>query len=160
MGAVRVHARQPEGTVPRAVAALVGLSALVQRGARHRHKSHRACVSGRRMRRLATGGSIDRSRPMPFTFDGQALTGFAGDTLASALLANGVRIVGYSAELGRPRGVFAAGVEEPNAFVRVRTGELVEPLARATQVLLAPDLEAWSTRGKAHLTDATESRRF
>ena len=95
------------------------------------------------MRRLATGGLIDRSQPIPFTFDGQALSGYAGDTLASALLANGVRIVSHSAELGRPRGVFAAGVEEPNAFVRVRTGDVVEPLARATQVALAPGLEAW-----------------
>jgi sarcosine oxidase subunit alpha len=112
------------------------------------------------MTRLASGGRIDRSRPLAFEFDGQQLTGFAGDTLASALLANDVRIVGYSTELGRPRGVFAAGAEEPNAFVRVQVDGAIEPLARATQVELVAGLRAWSTRGKARLTDEPETRRF
>ncbi len=69
--------------------------------------------------RLAEGGRIDRSRPLSFTFDGLALSGFAGDTLASALLASGVDVVGRSVRFGRPRGIFAAGSEEPNALVSV-----------------------------------------
>ncbi|HEY3057434.1 MAG TPA: 2Fe-2S iron-sulfur cluster-binding protein [Chloroflexota bacterium] len=112
------------------------------------------------MKRLASGGRIDRARPLAFEFDGHALSGFAGDTLASALLANGVRIVGHSTELGRPRGVFAAGAEEPNAFVRVQADGAIEPLVRATQVELVRGLQAWSTRGKAHLTDEPDARRF
>ena len=68
------------------------------------------------------GAWIDRSRPVSFTFNGRTFSGFSGDTLASALLANGVRIVGRSFKYHRPRGVFAAGVEEPNALVRLREG--------------------------------------
>jgi len=64
-------------------------------------------------RRLPAGGRIDRTRPVPFTWDGRDLTGFAGDTLASALLANDVRVVGRSFKYHRPRGIFSAGVEEP-----------------------------------------------
>jgi sarcosine oxidase, subunit alpha len=112
------------------------------------------------VKRLASGGRIDRMRPLAFEFNGQVLTGFAGDTLASALLANGVRIVGHSTELGRPRGVFAAGAEEPNAFVRVQVDGAIEPLVRATQVELVAGLRAWSTRGKARLTDEPDGRRF
>ena len=70
-------------------------------------------------RRLDAGGRIDRSRPIRFTFDGREYEGFEGDTLASALLANGVDVVCRSPILGRPRGVVSAGVEEPNAFVEV-----------------------------------------
>ena len=58
--------------------------------------------------RLPAGGTIDRSIEIPFTFDGRKLTGLAGDTVASALLANGVGVVGHSVSRGRPRGVFAA----------------------------------------------------
>ncbi len=112
------------------------------------------------MKRLPTGGRIDRTRSLAFEFDEQALSGFAGDTLASALLANGVRIVGRSTELGRPRGVFAAGAEEPNAFVRVQVDGAIEPLVRATQVELVAGLQAWSTRGQARLTDEPDARRY
>ncbi|MEO3434100.1 sarcosine oxidase subunit alpha family protein [Inquilinus sp. CAU 1745] len=94
--------------------------------------------------RLAAGGLIDRGRPIGFTFDGRALTGFAGDTLASALLANGVRIVGRSFKYHRPRGVYGLGVEEPNALVELRDGARREPNARATTVELYDGLVAAS----------------
>ncbi len=95
--------------------------------------------------RLAQGGSaIDRSRPLAFTFDHGPLTGLAGDTLASALLAGGRRIVGRSFKYHRPRGVFAAGVEEPNALVALRSGARTEPNTPATVVELYEGLEAHS----------------
>ncbi|HYZ62486.1 MAG TPA: 2Fe-2S iron-sulfur cluster-binding protein, partial [Acetobacteraceae bacterium] len=62
--------------------------------------------------RLGVGGLIDRTQPVPFTFDGRAYAGFAGDTLASALMANGVRLLGRSFKYHRPRGLVAAGPEE------------------------------------------------
>jgi sarcosine oxidase, subunit alpha len=88
--------------------------------------------------RLADGGRIDRNRAIRFTCNGQALVGYAGDTLASALLANGVRIVGRSFKYHRPRGVLSAGDEETNAIFRIDTGTLSVPLVRAT---LQPLLE-------------------
>ena len=63
------------------------------------------------------GTALDRSRPLSFTFDGRTVEGFAGDTLASALLAGGVRVLGRSFKYHRPRGLWGAGVEEPNALV-------------------------------------------
>ena len=85
-------------------------------------------------RRLARGGSwIDRDQRLGFTFDGRRMTGFAGDTLASALLANGVMEVGRSPIQGRPRGVMTAGVEEPNAFVEI-SEPWFEPIVAATMV--------------------------
>ena len=66
--------------------------------------------------RLPEGGAIDRSRPVGFSFNGRRYTGFAGDTLASALLANGVHLVGRSFKYHRPRGILSAGTEEPNAI--------------------------------------------
>ena len=71
------------------------------------------------MSRVDGAGRVDRSRPVSFTFDGVAMTGFAGDTLASALLANDVRVVARSVTRGRPRGTVAAGSEEPCAVVQV-----------------------------------------
>ena len=68
------------------------------------------------------GGLIDRSRTLRFRFDGRALEGYAGDSLASALLANGVRLVGRSFKYHRPRGISRAGSEEPNALVRLGEG--------------------------------------
>lgn len=81
-----------------------------------------------------TGGLIDRNRLVQFEFDGQSYSGFHGDTLASALLANGVKIFGRSFKYHRPRGLFSSGVEEPNALVQVREGPQMEPNIRATQV--------------------------
>jgi heterotetrameric sarcosine oxidase alpha subunit len=94
--------------------------------------------------RLSRGGRIDRTRPLAFTFDGKRYTGFAGDSLASALLANGVRLVGRSFKYHRPRGIFSVGSEEPNALVRLRSGGRAEPNTRATMVELYDGLEAES----------------
>jgi sarcosine oxidase subunit alpha len=94
--------------------------------------------------RLPSGGAIDRSHTLAFTFDGRAYTGRPGDTLASALLANGVRVVGRSFKYHRPRGVFSAGAEEPNALVRVGDGGRAEPNTRATMVELYDGLVAAS----------------
>ena len=65
-------------------------------------------------------GRVDRTRTLRFTFDGRELTGYPGDTLASALLRNGIHLVGRSFKYHRPRGILAAGAEEPNALVAVR----------------------------------------
>ncbi|WP_238364603.1 sarcosine oxidase subunit alpha family protein [Mesobacterium pallidum] len=95
------------------------------------------------MRRL-DGGLIDRSKPLMFTFNGKRLTGLAGDTLASALMANGVQLVGRSFKYHRPRGIFSAGSEEPNALVTLGQGATQEPNSRATVVELFDGLEARS----------------
>ena len=94
--------------------------------------------------RRESGGAIDRDRPVTFTFDGRAYRGFAGDTLASALLANGVHLMGRSFKYRRPRGVYTAGPEEPNALVTVGRGARREPNARATTVELYDGLVAES----------------
>jgi methylglutamate dehydrogenase subunit C len=94
--------------------------------------------------RLPAGGIIDRTRALSFIFDGRACTGFAGDTLASALLANGVRLLGRSFKYHRPRGLISAGSEEPNALVELRSGARREPNSRATTVELYAGLEAAS----------------
>ncbi|MGE0801066.1 MAG: sarcosine oxidase subunit alpha family protein [Lautropia sp.] len=93
--------------------------------------------------RLA-GGLIDRSKTLRFTFDGKPYQGHPGDTLASALLANGVRLVGRSFKYHRPRGIFSAGSEEPNALVELRSGARREPNTRATVAELFDGLEARS----------------
>jgi sarcosine oxidase subunit alpha len=94
--------------------------------------------------RAPQGGLIDRASPVNFTFDGQALQGYAGDTLASALLANGIRLVGRSFKYHRPRGILSAGPEEPNALVELRDGAAREPNTRATVAELFPGLSARS----------------
>ncbi len=95
--------------------------------------------------RMAEGGRIDRARPLDFRFDGRTYTGFAGDTLASALIANGVHLVGRSFKYHRPRGFLAAGAEEPNALVDVDRGAgRSAPNLRATQVELHDGLVARS----------------
>jgi sarcosine oxidase subunit alpha len=97
--------------------------------------------------RLPAGGRIDRHRELGFTFDGRGLTGYAGDTLASALLASGVHLVARSARYRRPRGILTAGPEEPSALVQLEAGGITEPGARATQVELYEGLEAYSQAG-------------
>ena len=92
--------------------------------------------------RTAKGGLINRQRPLDFNFDGVRHSGFEGDTLASALLANGVRLVGRSFKYHRPRGILSAGSEEPNAIVELRTGARREPNTRATVAELYDGLEA------------------
>ncbi len=99
---------------------------------------------GRPGHRLPEGGRIDRSQPLNFTFNGSRHQGFAGDTLASALLANGIHLVGRSFKYHRPRGIVTAGAEEPNALVQLGIGARTEPNARATQVELYEGLVARS----------------
>jgi len=104
--------------------------------------------------RLPTGGRLDRSTPIEFTVDGVTRTGYPGDTLASALLANGVRQVGRSAYLGRARGIVAAGVEEPNALVQVGP----EPMVPATTVELVDGLVAETLSGRGRLAEPNRGR--
>ena len=94
--------------------------------------------------RLASGGVIDRKRTLRFTFDGKSYTGYPGDTLAAALLANGERLVGRSFKYHRPRGIVSAGSEEQNALVEMRTAARREPNTRATMVELYDGLDAAS----------------
>jgi sarcosine oxidase subunit alpha len=94
--------------------------------------------------RLASGGRVDRTRALAFTFDGVRYEGYAGDTLASALLANGVHMVARSFKYHRPRGIYTAGVEEPNALVQLGTGARSEPNVRATTQELFEGLVAES----------------
>ena len=98
--------------------------------------------------RLPDGGRIDRSQPLGFRFDGRPLQGFQGDTLASALLANDVFLVGRSFKYHRPRGIMSAGVEETNALVAVGEGGRLDTNSRATMVelydgLVARSLNRW-----------------
>ncbi|TIP42132.1 MAG: sarcosine oxidase subunit alpha family protein, partial [Mesorhizobium sp.] len=96
-------------------------------------------------RRTETGGRIDRLRTIRFTFDGAPYTGHIGDTLASALLANGVTLFGRSFKYHRPRGLLSAGVEEPNALVQiVRDDARKTPNVRATVQELYDGLTAHS----------------
>ncbi|MBV8778010.1 MAG: (2Fe-2S)-binding protein, partial [Alphaproteobacteria bacterium] len=102
--------------------------------------------------RLPGGGRIDRSRTLRFRFDERDYEGHPGDTLASALLANGVRLVARSFKFHRPRGVFSAGIEEPSALVRLGSGNSAEPNRRATDILLVDGLiaasqHAWPSLG-------------
>ena len=90
------------------------------------------------------GGQIDPAITHEFRFDGKSYTGHAGDTLASALLANGVRLMGRSFKYHRPRGVLTAGSEEPNALVELRSGARQEPNTRATTAELFDGLVAKS----------------
>lgn len=91
-----------------------------------------------------SGGQIDRTKTLNFKFDNRSYTAHPGDTLASALLANGVRLMGRSFKYHRPRGVLTAGSEEPNAIVELRTGNRQEPNTRATTVEMFEGLEAHS----------------
>ncbi len=94
--------------------------------------------------RLASGGLIDWTRPLRFSFNGRPYSGFHGDTLASALLASGVRTVGRSFKYHRPRGVYSAGDEEPCALVETGEGARRVPNCRATLVPLTEGLVASS----------------
>jgi sarcosine oxidase, subunit alpha len=95
--------------------------------------------------RVPDGGRIDRNKPVEFSFDGRRMVGCAGDILASALLANGMHLVGRSFKYHRPRGILSAGAEEPNALVTVaRDAGRTTPNLRATQVELYPGLVAYS----------------
>ena len=98
--------------------------------------------------RLPAGGRIQRAVPLRFTFNGKTYAGFQGDTLASALLANGVHFVARSFKYHRPRGILTAGVEEPNALVQLESGACTVPNARATEVELYEGLTAVSVNAR------------
>ncbi len=97
------------------------------------------------------GGMTDRSKTLEFRFNGRKYDGYQGDTLASALLANGQRLVGRSFKYHRPRGIFTAGSEEPNALVQLRRGAFQEPNTRATVAELFDGLEATSQNHRGSL---------
>ncbi|WP_114812621.1 sarcosine oxidase subunit alpha family protein [Paraburkholderia kururiensis] len=101
--------------------------------------------------RLGTGGRINRAIPLTFTFNGRTYQGYQGDTLASALLANGVHFVARSFKYHRPRGIVTAGVEEPNAVVQLERGAYTVPNARATEVELYQGLVATSVNAEPSL---------
>ena len=90
--------------------------------------------------RIKDLGQVDRSKPLRFKFDGKFYEGYRGDTLASALLANGIHLVGRSFKYHRPRGLLSAGAEEPNALIQVGEGNSTDPNTRATQVILRDGL--------------------
>ena len=102
--------------------------------------------------RLSSGGLIDRARRIDFNFDGRSMHGFGGDTLASALLANGTGIVGRSFKYHRPRGVWGGWFDEPNAIFSVRTPKGSLPNVLGTTTALAPGMDirsvnAWPNAG-------------
>ncbi len=97
------------------------------------------------------GRKFGGGRLLNFTWNGRALTGRTGDTLAAALLANGVRLVGRSFKYHRPRGIFSAGSEEPNAMVQLRAGAAQEPNTKATTVELFDGLVATSQNHRGSL---------
>ncbi|MFG2122785.1 sarcosine oxidase subunit delta family protein [Streptomyces sp. NPDC048710] len=109
--------------------------------------------------RLSAGGRVDRSERLSFTFDGIRYEGFRGDTLASALLANGVVAAATSIKLGRRRGIFSAGVEEPNAVVQIEA-PFPEPMLPATTVELYDGLVAGSLPGQGRLATEPDPARY
>ncbi|WP_216206492.1 2Fe-2S iron-sulfur cluster-binding protein [Amycolatopsis aidingensis] len=109
--------------------------------------------------RLPAGGLIDRRGTLHFTFNGRPFTGHRGDTLASALLANGVHQVGTSVRYGRPRGIMSAGTEEPTALVQVEY-PYAEPMLTATTVELTEGLVARGLPGRGHLPDPPDPARY
>ncbi|WP_128430532.1 sarcosine oxidase subunit alpha family protein [Streptomyces cyaneus] len=109
--------------------------------------------------RHTTRGRVDRETPLTFTFDGTEYQGYRGDTLASALLANGVIQAGTSIKLGRPRGIFSAGVEEPNAVIQIEE-PFPEPMLPATTVELYDGLVATSLPGQGRLATDPDPARY
>ena len=108
--------------------------------------------------RTDAGGLIDRGTPLSFDFEGTTVDGFAGDTLASALLANGIHQVTTSIRLGRPRGIAAAGAEDPSGLLQITT-PFPDPMQLASTVELAPGISAYGVPGQGVLpTEADPSR--
>ena len=166
LGRVPVRPRQPEGLARRALVPLARLPPLVQRGARHRHQrdpspSYRIGEpppEARDERAAAPRrGRTDRSRragsASPST--APAHEGCAGDTLASALLANGVDVVAPSIYPGRPRGIYAAGAEEPNALVQLGRRRLLGADAARHRIELYDGLSARPLAGRGRLVPAS-----
>ncbi len=104
-------------------------------------------ITGSGSMRLAEGGRIDRTRPLRFSFNGQSMTGYAGDTVASAMLANGVSVVARSFKYHRPRGIIGCGLEDPSGMLAVRDAYGYEAAVRATQVQLAEGMEVRTSTG-------------
>ena len=92
--------------------------------------------------RIDSGGLIDRAKPLGFSFDGRAYSGYSGDTLASALLANGVRVMGRSFKYHRPRGVWGAWFDDPNAIFGIRLAADEFPNCPATTTQLVDGMQA------------------
>jgi sarcosine oxidase subunit alpha len=111
------------------------------------------------MTRVPDRGRIDRATTLEFTFNGQRLTGHPGDTLASALLANGVHRVTTSIKLGRPRGIAAAWAEDPNGLVQVEE-PFPEPMLLATTIELTDGLVAHGVPGQGRLADVPDTARY
>ncbi|WP_375424137.1 2Fe-2S iron-sulfur cluster-binding protein [uncultured Friedmanniella sp.] len=109
--------------------------------------------------RLLVGGRVVRDRLLDVTFEGVSLDARPGDTLASALLASDIRAVAHSVLLGRPRGLYAAGVEEPNALVEVK-GPHAEPITTATTVELADGVAASGLWGQGRLDDQPDASTY
>ncbi|WP_055475798.1 FAD-dependent oxidoreductase [Gordonia sp. HS-NH1] len=109
--------------------------------------------------RTGAGGRIDRNTPIDFVFDGVTYRGYRGDTLASALLANGIRVVTTSVNLGRPRGVTGAWAEDATAQVGIEA-PFVEPMVPATSVALCPGLVAHGVPGWGKLSSAVDDARY
>ena len=97
--------------------------------------------------RLPSGGRINRGRPIEFFFNKRRYEGYEGDTLASGLMANGLRLFGRSFKYHRPRGIFGSGSEEPNAIVQLGEGASTIPNLKATQVELFDGLSAKTVSG-------------
>src|SRR5256884_1512530 len=151
MGTVCLLPAKSQRPDDRALGAYRRLSALVHAGSRPRDTPNHNGMS-----RLASGGRIDRTRPIQFSFNGTPYRGYEGDNLASALLANDVRVVANSVAYGRPRGVFSAGIEEPNALVQVGNDTMI----RATQVELVDGLEAIGLNGRGRLSSEPDGHRY
>src|SRR3954465_11031239 len=109
--------------------------------------------------RTPEGGRIDRSTTVEFTFDGQTYTGHPGDTLASALLANGRHQIATSIKLGRPRGIAAAWAGDPGGRGRIEE-RLPEPMLLATTVELHDGLAAHGLPGQGRLAEVPDSARY
>lgn len=109
--------------------------------------------------RTLAGGRVDRARPLTFTANGRGYTGYAGDTLASALLANGVHQVASSIKLGRPRGIVTAGADEPSALVQIEA-PFPEPMLTATTVELYDGLVARGLPGQGRLAGSPDPARY
>src|ERR1700694_5939819 len=151
LGTLCLLPAQSEGDDGRALGAHRRLPALVQRRPRHGDAHHQTGMS-----RLASGGRIDRTGHIRFSFNGTPYRAYQGDTLASALLANDVRVIAHSATYARLRGVFSAGVEEAKATVHVGH----DTMLRATQVELFDGLEAIGLNGRGRLSSEPDAGRY
>lgn len=109
--------------------------------------------------RIASRGIVDRSTPLSFEFEGRTIDGYAGDTLASALLAHGIHQVTTSIKLGRPRGVTAAGSEDPSSIIQI-DAPYPDPMQLATLVELAPGLKAHGIPGQGALATEPDPARY